>query len=376
VKDGKFRVASRKVGRAYYQNIGTISDDYAVRVVTKKGARLGDVEEGFLSGLKEGEAFIIAGKSVAVVRRHGSTAIVAPASGERVQTPRWMGRKMSLTARMAQEELRLRRDLRSAFNKGGAPECATMLQRDWSLDANNAERAAKYVERHCQAAPVPIDNPVMVERILNDRTMIYLFHSVTGRAVNRSLIWLLSQRLGKGYGSIVGNHDDHSFLLSFSARRAPSLVEVRECFHPDNFTEDLKSALEKTDLIGAKFRPICETGQLMPRRNSSANPGAKRNSAWNGRLLFETFLKYEPEHPLLREAVREILGDDLDQPAALEQATHLYKTEWEVVELPRPSPMAIPLFASFNRETLLKQDADAALDELVNTLYEEWGVAS
>ncbi len=373
VKDGRMRVASRRVARAYYQNIGTISDDYAVRVVTKKGFRLGDVEEGFLAGLKEGEAFILAGKSVAVVRRHGSTAVVAPASGERVQTPRWMGGKMSLTARLAQEELRLRRALRAAFAKGGVAECVAVLQGDWDVDPENALRAATYVERQHRAAPLPIDRPVQVERILNERTMLYLFHSVAGRGVNRSLIWTVSHRLGERYGSIMGNFDDHAFLLSFSARRAPSLVEVRECLRPDEFAEDLRASLEKTDLLGAKFRPICETGQLLPRRNAGANAGAKRNASWNGRLLFETFRKYEPEHPLLREAVREILEDDLDRPAALEQAAHLYGSEWEVFDLPRPSPIAIPLFSAFNREALQKQDADAALDELVASLYEEWG---
>jgi ATP-dependent Lhr-like helicase len=281
---------------------------------------------------------------------------------------------MSLTARLAQEELRLRRDLRNAFLKGGREGCVTMLQSEWKLDRNNAERAAHYVERQHQATPLPIDRPIQVERVLNDRTLIYIFHSVAGRGVNRSLIWLLSHRLGRIFGSIVGNHDDHAFLLSFNAKRAPSLADLRECMHPDNFREDMRSALEKTDLLGAKFRPICETGQLLPRRNANTNPGAKRNAAWNGRLLFETFRKYEPEHPLLREAVREILEDDLDRPAALEQVEHLYKSEWEVFDLPRPSPMAIPLFAFFNRETLQKQDADSALDELVGSLYEQWGI--
>lgn len=376
LREGRFRVASRKVARAYYQNIGTISDDYAVRVVTKTGYRLGDVEESFLAGLKEGEAFIIAGRSVAVVRRHGSTAVVAPASGERVQTPRWMGGKMSLTARLAQEELRLRRALRSAFTAGGVEGCVAVLQKEWKVDPDNAWRAAQYVERQHQAAPLPIDSPVQIERIVNDRNLIYLFHSLAGRGVNRSLNWLLSHRLGLAFGSIVGNYDDHAFLLSFSAKRAPTLADLRECLNPDGFSEDLEASLQKTDLLGAKFRPICETGQLLPRRNSSANPGAKRNAAWNGRLLFETFRKYEPEHPLLREAVREILEDDLDRPAAAAQAAHLYRTEWEVFDLPRPSPIAIPLFALFNRETLQKQDADAALDELVASLYEGWGATA
>ncbi|GAB4420256.1 MAG: hypothetical protein OHK0021_24510 [Bryobacter sp.] len=88
--------------------------------------------------------------------------------------------------------------------------------------------------------------------------------------------------------------------------------------------------------------------------------------------MFETFRKYEPEHPLLREAVREVVEDDLDRESAVAQAEKIYGAEWEVFPLPRPSPFAIPLFAAFNREALVKQDPDAALDEIVNRLYEQW----
>jgi ATP-dependent Lhr-like helicase len=376
LNEKSFRVASRRVARAYYQNIGTISDDYAVRVVTKSGGRLGDVEEGFLSSLQPGEAFIIAGQSVVVKRLHGATAVVERARGERVQTPRWMGGKMSLTARLAEEELRLRRDLRAAWEKGGAEECVKRLERDWGVERENAERAAGYVARQCAAAPVPVDAPVQVESVIDGKAQLYIFHSVAGRGVNRSLIWTLSHRLGERFGSIVGNFDDHAFLLSFAATRAPSLEALRECFAPEGFAEDLEAALEKTELLGSKFRPICETGQLLPRRNSRANPGAKRAASWNGRLLFETFRKYEPRHPLLREAVREVLEDDLDRSAAEEQAKNMFETQWEVYVLPRPSPFAIPLFSAFNREALVKQDPDAALDEIVQGLYEQWNPAS
>jgi ATP-dependent Lhr-like helicase len=93
-------------------------------------------------------------------------------------------------------------------------------------------------------------------------------------------------------------------------------------------------------------------------------------------LLFETFRKYEPRHPLLREAVREVLEDDLDRSAAEEQAKNMFETQWEVYVLPRPSPFAIPLFSAFNREALVKQDPDAALDEIVQGLYEQWNPAS
>jgi ATP-dependent Lhr-like helicase len=367
-----FRVASRRVARLYYQNIGTISDDYAVRVVTQKQRRLGDVEEGFLSGLQPGEAFVIAGQSVVVKRFHAGVAVVAPAQGERVRTPRWMGGKMSLTARMAEEELRLRRALRNAFEGGGTDGCVQCLTRDWGVSEETARRATAYIERQYRATPLPIDKPILIERVPDRRSLLCIVHSVAGRGVNRSLIWTASHRLGEDFGSIVGNYDDHTFLLSFGAKRAPDLERLREAFAPGGFREDLERALGNTELLGSKFRPICETGQLLPRRNAAVSNSQKRQSSWNGNLLFQTFRRYEPDHPLLREAVREVLEDDLDSTAAALQAEHIYRTRWEVYDLERPSPFAIPLFAAFNRETLIAQDPDKALDEVVAALFEEW----
>ncbi len=372
VTDGTFKVASRKVARKYYQNIGTISDDYAVRVVNRNQHRLGDVEESFLAGLQPGEAFVIGGKSVVVKRFHANVAIVEPARGERVRTPRWMGGKMSLTARLAEEEIVLRRSLRKAYEEGGSKACSDVLKSQWGVTNEIATRVAAYIERQYHAAPLPVDTPVLVERVPSDRSLIYIVHLVAGRGVNRSMIWTLSHRLSEEFGSMAGNFDDHSFLLSFGAKRAPDSDRLRAAFAPQNFQRDLEAALDKTELLGSKFRPICETGQLMARRNSSVPGAQKRASSWSGRLLFETFRRYEPNHPLLREAIREVLEDDLDAAAASLAAARIHSDPWEIADLDRPSPFAIPLFSAFNRETLVAQDPDKALDEIVASMYDQW----
>ena len=120
VEEDRFRVASRAVARDYYMNIGTISDDFQVKIVNRANRRLGEVEEGFLASL------------AARTRRSPSAAgplcwtgcirllqWYGQLQGERVQTPRWMGPKMPLTAQLADEERRLRRELRHAWDAGG-----------------------------------------------------------------------------------------------------------------------------------------------------------------------------------------------------------------------------------------------------------------
>ena len=370
VEDGEFRVASQKVARQYYMNVGTISSDYKVKVVSRANKKLGEVEEQFIASLRSGEAFTIGGKVVAVERLYQNTAVVKPAEGQRVQTPRWMGAKMPLTARLAAEELELRRDLRKAWEEGGRAECRKILARQWKATPDVISRILTFLERQYRAVPIPVDSPVQVERVREGRALLILFHVVAGRAINRSLAWVVGHRL-KNVGSIVANHDDHSFLLSINPRHAPTEEQLRDCFDPENFQTDLKNSLEQSEMLGRSFRPVAETGQLIQKR-TYLGLNSPKASSWNGSLLYTTLLKHEPDHPLLREAVREVMHDLMDVEGAAEQAAHIYEAEWEMFDLPRPSPFALPLFASFSRETLLSQDPEKALDEMVASLYAAW----
>ena len=373
VAEGKFHVANAKTARNFYMNLGVISDDYQMKIISPRNRRLGEVEEQFIASLQPGEAFIIGGRAVRVKRIHQNMAVVEPAQGEQVKTPRWMGNKMPLTTQLAQEEVKLRRELRSAWDLAGAEACAIHLRTKYQVDENVASRIAGFLAHHCRAMPVPADSPVLAERVVNGRTMLLLVHVVAGRAVNRSLAWVTGARLAQGR-SVVANFDDHSFLLSLDARIPIDAATLHEAFNPANWMEDLRSTLSTTEALGNMFRRIAEIGQLLPRRTLRGDVSA-RTSTWNGSLLYKTLLEHEPDHPLVREAVREVLEDQCDAPRALEESARIYETELEIYDLPRPSPFALPLFAAFNREVLVAPDPDRALDDFVNALYEDWSPA-
>ncbi len=368
--DGKFRVADKKTARTYYLNVGVISTDYEMKIVSSRNRHLGAVEESFIASLQPNEAFIMGGRPVRVKHTYQNVAVVEPAAGEQVKTPRWMGNKMPLTTQLAQEELKLRRELRAAWNAGGETEITSFLKKAYGVDQNVASRIAVFIARHCRALPIPTDSPVLAERVVSGRTMLLLVHVVGGRAVNRSLAWVAGARLAQGR-SVVANFDDHSFLLSLDARSEIDANALHQAFNPKNWMEDLRATLSTTETLGTSFRHIAEIGQLLPRRTLRGNVTAK-TATWSGSLLYKTLMEHEPEHPLVREAVREVLEDQCDAPRALEETARIFETPLEIYDLPRPSPFALPLFAAFNREVLLASDPDRALDDLIATLYEEW----
>jgi len=338
--------------------------------MTRRNRRLGEVEEEFLSGLEPDEAFLIAGKVVRVVRMHGDLAIVEPAQSERVQTPRWFGGKMSLSAELAGQERKLREQLRSAFERGGARGCVELLTKGWHTARPAAQRIADYVERQTRAAPIPVSEPMLVERVIARQTLLLIFHVVAGRAVNRSLAWVVARRLGKG-ASVAANYDDHSFLLTLDQRGAPDEHALREAFRPEGWLDDLNTAISGTERLGPRFRRVAETGQLLARKVMDRGL-LRRPSRWSASILYATLREHEPQHPLVRETIREMLEDECDAAAAHQEAARIFAIEWDVRDLERPSPFGLPVFAAFNRETLLAGDADRALEDLVTSLYAEW----
>ncbi|HEU0122659.1 MAG TPA: DEAD/DEAH box helicase [Bryobacteraceae bacterium] len=366
IEDGVFRVASPRLAREYFQGIGTISEDFRVRIVTKNHRRLGEVEEGFLSTLRPGEAFSMGGRAVELETLHGATAVVKPSNSDRVTTPRWMGGKMPLSTRMAEEELRLRRHLRTTWSEGGRPAVEAMLREIYQATIQQSELAGEFVARQYQAAPIPIDSPVQIELVGRGKKRLLMVHCVAGRAVNQSLAWVAAHRLAQGE-SVISNSDDHGHLLVLNHKIDVSEPALRLAYHPGNFVADLEAVLRTTETLGRRFRAVAETGQLVKRRGTG-----KRYQAWNGSLLYQTLLTYEPDHLLVKETVREVLGDLLDAPNAQRHAADIFESPWEVFEHPRPSPFALPLFAAFNREVLLAQDPGKAFDEFAASVYEEW----
>ena len=371
VENNRMRVASQKVARNYYMNIGTISDEYLVRVMLRGARRLGEVSEGFIGSLNPGEAFVIGGSAVRIKTLHRDVAIVERATGERLRAPRWVGNKMPLSIRLASEELALRRSLRRAWEEGGTKGCLTALEKEWKTSRSVSKAVLHLVARQNFAAPVPVDDPVQVEILPQGRSILYVFHVVAGRAVNHSLAWVAARRLGAD-GSVVANFDDHGFYLQLDAKRRFEQSELRSAFHPTNWEYDLRAAVTSTEALGRDFRPIAEVGQLLPKQTARGRTSPKA-ATWSGSLLYTTLMKYEPEHPLIRETVRTFLEDRMMSDLALLEAERIFHTRWEIFEHPRPSPFALPLIAAFNPEVLVAQDREKALDEIVEALFEEWG---
>ncbi len=90
-EDGVYRVPSRQVALRHRMNIGTIVSDASMRVKFVTGGYVGTIEENFISRLKPGDAFVLAGRKLELVMVKDMDALVRKSNAKNAIVPAWLG---------------------------------------------------------------------------------------------------------------------------------------------------------------------------------------------------------------------------------------------------------------------------------------------
>ena len=88
-EDGVYRVPNKRIAMRHRMNIGTIVGDALMRVKFLGGGFVGTIEENFISRLKPGDAFILAGRRLELVGVKDMDAMVKKSTAKNAQVPAW-----------------------------------------------------------------------------------------------------------------------------------------------------------------------------------------------------------------------------------------------------------------------------------------------
>jgi ATP-dependent Lhr-like helicase len=350
-RDGLYTMPDRAIARRHRMSIGTITSDAALTVQYVNGGRLGTVEESFLSRLRPGERFIFAGRTLELAEVRDMTAWVRRAKGKSSAVPRWMGGRMPLSTELAAAVRRLLENARDGVF--ASPEMAAMrpileLQARWSA--------------------IPAADELLIERLKSREGHHLFLYPFEGRLVHEGLAALLAlrfTRLRKATFSLSVNDYGIEFLT-------PDAFPFEEALRPALFTrerlvEDILESVNLSELARRQFRDIARVaGLVLP-----SLPGARKSTRQvqaSSSLLYDVFLKYDPDNLLLVQARREVLEQHFEQNRLAGTLERLEHSPLELVPVRRPTPLAFPLVverisASLSNESLL---------ERVERLKERW----
>ncbi len=370
-RDGRFHTVSKRVERDYLANIGTIHADGTVKVTLNRRKRLGSVEENFVKGLKPGDIFVLAGRTVKLVESSPAEVVVEDAKGRLPTVPSWNANKMPLASGMARAVAALRTELDERLHGRGEDPAsvADRLVEEWSISQTNAEAILDHFENQALISKIPTERRFLIERYLpgeeegEDRFQFF-FHSLIGRSANDALSRIVTKRLKDAVGgNALVTLDDYGFLLSVRTFQNLGVAEWRELFSPGDAAAALDTALRDSQLVKWQFSGIAQTGLMIP-RNVPGGERTVRQVRWSTEILHQVLSKHEPDHPLLEAAVHEAKHTFLDLDRAVAFLHEAREMEWELVEVPSVSPFAFGLYASKIRESLMMESPEEAIERL------------
>lgn len=379
LRDDRFHTVSKKVEREYLVNVGTIHADGMVNVLLNR-RRLGAVEERFVKGLKPGDIFVLAGKTVKLIDSTPTEVTVENAAGRMPTVPSWNANKMPLGSGIAREVARLRTEMdrRLHIAPQAHGDIADWLVEEWSISQTNAEAIIAHFENQALVSRIPTRGRFLIERYVDaeaneDERVHFFFHSLIGRSANDALSRIISHRLKERVGgNTLVTIDDYGFLLSVKEFQALEAEAWKELFRPENAATELRSVLRNSQLVKWQFSGIAQTGLMIPRHL----PGAERRTRqlrWSADILFRVLAEHEPDHPLLEQAIYEATHTFLDTDRAVAFLREAESLAWELVEVPAVSPFAFGLYASKIKESMMMESPEEAIERLYRDMQRKLG---
>jgi len=276
-EEGIWRMPSARLARRHRSNIGTIVSDASMAVQVLHGARLGTMEESFLSRLSPGDCFVFAGQVLEMVKIEDMTAYVRRAARGRPTVPRWAGSRMPLSTVLADfvvQQLAL-----AAAGRYGSPElrCVRPL-----LD----------VQQRWSALPTP---GTLLAETLRTREGWHLFvYPFAGRHAHTGLASLFAWRAAQGEAGTfsIAVNDYGLELLSATERDwaalLPELLRVRAVAvppEPDAPAGEGPDSARGAEAADAAERPdgrIAAREALAIRNTANAVRAEAEDAAGNG----------------------------------------------------------------------------------------------
>ncbi len=335
--------ASPAFVRRHRQNIGVIIEAGKLKVRRRhgRGGRiLGDIEEQFGQSLRPGDTFYFAGQVLAFERIVDMTLEARASQAREPMIPSYMGGQMPLSTFLAD-------GVRGLLQ---SPEAVAKLPapvRDW-------------LRLQAQFSELPGRRQLLVESFPRGTLNSVVFYTFEGRRANQTLGMLISRRMERrGLHPLTFTVTDYG--LAITSLEPVTGDDVGALLAADILADDLQEWLVESPMLKRSFRRVATIAGLVEQNNNASRKTLKQVT-FSTDLIYDVLRKYEPGHVLLAlartDAERELL--DLDRLADM-----ILAFEGQVLfrELPRPSPLSLPVILDVRTERLPGGGMEALLHQ-------------
>jgi ATP-dependent Lhr-like helicase len=345
--EGLWKVESRQMAMRHRLHIGAIVSDAMIKVKYLKGGFVGMVEESFISRMKPGSSFTLAGKVLEFIMIKDMMALVRKSKQKTAMSPSWMGGRISLTANLGTI-------LRKKYNE-------TLYK---THDDEELDFVLPLFERQAKVSHVPKDDEFLIE-LINTRDGYHFFaYPFEGRQVHEIMASLIAYRLGRLKPisfSIAMN--DYGFEL-LSEQPIPLDEEnIKELFTPAGLSDDIIASINATEMARRKFRDIaCISGLVF-----QGYPGkyiANKHLQSSAGLFFNVFSDYDKHNLLLRQAYDEAFYQQIEEPRLAAALHRIQGSKVVIVKTDRYTPLCFPIKVDSLRDNMSSEELSQRIERM------------
>ena len=344
---GRYHITSRKLAGRHRMSIGTITSNTAISLKFTNRRNIGSVDESFMAKLKPGDVFLFGGYSLEFVMMQDATAIVRKSKRPTTSTPSFGGASLPLSDLLG--KYMLLEFERGQSSKNRPPE--------W-------DALRPVLETQARLSKLPSVSEILVERV-NTREGKHLFlYPFEGRGVHEGLAALLALRMAKKLEGTFSFAVDEYGLEILAPKDYP-LDDVFDVslFNPENLAADLREGVNMSELARRQFRGVAQVAGLV----FSGYPGSRKTGRQlqiSTQTLYNVFREYEPNHPLLQQAEREVL-EGLNEDELGTTLKRLSELPLTVTTPRRPTPLGFPLVVTRLRSKLSNETLMTRVERMV-----------
>ncbi len=348
-KDGLWYLRDPRSARNIRMNIGTIQDTDTLKVRMRgAGKALGEIEEGFASSLTQGDTFLIGGQIVRYEGLHELTVEVSRSASKTPKVATFNGTKFATSTRLSERIL-------SILNAPSWP--------------NLPPHTSEWLDLQRQVSAMPQNGSILVETFPFENRHHICLYGFAGRNAQQTLGLLVTRRM-----ETMGL-DPLGFVATDYATLIWGLEEVTSpaaLLDTHILREDLEHWLSGNAVMKRTFRAAATISGLIERKSPQARKTG-RQATFSSDILYDTLVKYDPDHLLLRITKDEAMRGLVDF-SRIEDMLERTRGQIEHRKLTRPSPLAAPLFLEVGKVPVLGAARERLLEEEAERLIAAVGL--
>lgn len=352
IENGIYKVKNRRIAMMHRMNLGVIVSDPMLKVKFLSGGYIGMVEEYFISRLKPGDKFGLAGKIVEYVMIKDMTVLVRKSNAKRAITPSWLGGRLPLSSNLSAM-------LRHKFGEALQPNAK-------DVELKKLFPLFKELEAYSH---IPKEHEFLIELIeTKDGHHLYMY-PFEGRLVHEVMSALVAYRISKIQPmSFSMAMNDYGFELLSDQAIPMEKLNMAEILSTENLMSDIIKSINAAEMAGRKFRDISAIAGLVMKNYAGKFKTDKNLQASSG-LIFRIFEQYDSKNLLMRQAYDEVFYQQLEEPRLAAALQRIKKSKIVIVNAKAFTPLSFPIKVDSLRQDLSSEELDVKVKKMQKEIF-------